>query len=141
LRRIAMRPVHDPSDGVWSGPSDRDAGHRAFHRGHPDEALRDPELRRWVSNQREVYGRSTLSPDRVERFEELGFEWDPRSALWEKRFSELVRFMEEHDHCNVPMGGENSELRTWVSTQRTRAKKSVISDEQRRRLEEIGFRF
>ncbi len=45
-------------------------------------------------------------------------------------------------HCNVPQGwSENPELGTWVGTQRTRAKKGIMTDEQRRRLEEIGFRF
>ena len=69
-------------------------------------------------------------------------EWDPIAALWEKMFSELVRFKEEHGHCKVPRGwSENPALETWVTTQRTRAKKGKITDGQRRRLDEIGFRF
>jgi len=99
----------------------------------------NPALGTWVSSQRSRRGK--LSPDGVKRLEALGFEWDPLSALWEKRFSELVRFKEEHGHCNVPKGGENPALGMWVSNQRQRAKKGRMADERRRRLEEIGFRF
>ncbi len=100
------------------------------------------ELGSWVTTQRYNYRRGKLSPDRVERLEARGFEWDPIAALWEERFSELVRFKEEHGHCDVPMGwSENAALGKWVGHQRTRAKKGIMTDEQRRRLEEIGFRF
>jgi hypothetical protein len=78
----------------------------------------------------------------LEKLESLEFEWDQIAAVWERMLCELVRFKEEHGHCNVPRGwSENPALGTWVTTQRTRAKKGIMTDEQRRRLEEIGFRF
>jgi hypothetical protein len=46
-----------------------------------------------------------------------------------------------HGDCNISSGGETPELGRWVVKQRTKAKKGTMPDEQRRRLEEIGFRF
>jgi len=101
-----------------------------------------PELGIWVSNQRSIYRRGKLSPEKVEKLESLEFEWDQIAALWERMLSELVRFKEEHGDCNVPRGwSENPALGTWVTTQRTRAKKGRMTDDRHRRLEEIGFRF
>jgi hypothetical protein len=99
----------------------------------------NPELGTWVNNQRSNYSRGKLSPDRMERLEALGFEWDKHAVFWEKRFSELVRFKEEHGHCNVPdRRSENPQLGTWVNNQRRRGK---LSPDRMKRLEEIGFRF
>ena len=112
--------------------------------GHCDVPAKwsDPELGRWVTVQRVVYRRGGLSPDRVERLEALGFEWDAIAALWEKRFSELVRFKKEHSHCDVPRAwSKNPVLGNWVGTQRSRSKKGRMTDERRSRLKEIGFRF
>ncbi|MCZ6840535.1 MAG: helicase associated domain-containing protein [Alphaproteobacteria bacterium] len=110
------------------------------HCNVPARWVENPELSTWVTAQRSRRGK--LSPDRVERLEALGFEWDPSSASWEKRFSELVRFKEEHGHCDVPARwGENPELGNWVHTQRRAAKNGQLIEERRRRLEEIGFRF
>ncbi|MHA1554283.1 MAG: helicase associated domain-containing protein [Alphaproteobacteria bacterium] len=101
-----------------------------------------PALRTWTGTQRTNYRRGDLSPERVERLEAIGFEWDAYVVSWEKRFSELVRFKEENGHCNVPRGwSKNPELGNWMNAQRTRAKKGRMTDEQRRRLDEIGFRF
>ena len=82
-----------------------------------------------------------MSPYRAERLEGLGFEWDPIAAAWVERFSELVQFKVAHGHCSVPRGGENPELSSWVVRQRQAANNGRMTDEQRRRLEEIGFRF
>ena len=112
------------------------------HCNVPRRWSENPELGRWVAKQQAVYRRGELSPDRVERLEALGFEWDPSSASWEKRFSELVRFKEEHGHCDVlATWSENPKLGNWVHTQRRAAKNGQLIEERRRRLEEIGFRF
>lgn len=100
----------------------------------------NPELRTWVSSQRSKRGK--LSPDRVERLEALGFEWDPIVAAWENRFSELVRFKEEQGHCNVPMGWiEGSELGNWTNNQRQLYRRRMLSTDRVERLEALGFKW
>ena len=102
-----------------------------FERFPTQEACKEHlEKTRWVTTQRVFCKRSKLSPDRVERLETLGFEWDVRAALWEEKFSELVRFKEEHDHCDVPAKwAQNSKLGRWVSKQRHRARNGTITSE------------
>jgi len=47
---------------------------------------------------------SNLSQGRIERLEEIGFQWKgvDHDDAFEKRCSDLTAFNEEHGHCNVP---------------------------------------
>lgn len=95
-----------------------------------------------MHRQRQLRSRGKLSRERTERLKGLGVVWDPRAALWEMRFAELVRYKEDHGDCDVPSDwNENPPLGSWVIHQRKRARNGLMTDEQRRRLEQIGFRF
>jgi hypothetical protein len=72
----------------------------------------------------------------------MGFVWDPVGAKWDDMFAELKAYEKRFGHCKVPYRWpENHKLGSWVGTQRTRARNGRMTDERRRRLEEIGFRF
>jgi hypothetical protein len=45
------------------------------HCGVPDRWSENPELGRWVANQRQTFRKGKLSEERVARLEALGFEW------------------------------------------------------------------
>jgi len=100
----------------------------------------NPELGRWVANQRQTFRKGKLSEERVVRLEALGFEWDPFTAAWEAMFQALVAFKGKQGHCNVPFRwSENPELGTWVSYQRQTFRKGKLSEERVARLEALGF--
>ena len=95
-----------------------------------------------MHRQRQLRSRGKISRKRTERLKGLGVVWDPRAAFWEMRFAELVRYKEDHGDCDVPSDwNENPPLGSWVKHQRKRARNGLMTDEQRRRLEQIGFRF
>ena len=89
----------------------------------------------WVKNQR----RHTLSAERRKRLDDLGFEWDPVGQYWEEGFGHLKSFRDRVGDCYVPYNHvENGfELGSWANHQRNRD--YPLSEERRRRLDEIGF--
>ena len=91
----------------------------------------------WVSTQRSK--KSKLDEDRQRRLDELGFVWDPLTAQWEEGFSALKKFYAREGHCRVsrPHLEDGYRLGAWVGAQRT--KKENLSEERRRRLDELGF--
>jgi hypothetical protein len=109
-------------------------GHCNVPSGRPEYA----GLSTWASHQRQLYKKGKLSEDRLERLEEIGFDWDIAAAYWEEMFGALVEFEKQHGHCNVPRDwSENSKLARWVTNLRTRKKR--LSEDQILRLEAIGF--
>jgi hypothetical protein len=59
--------------------------------------------------------RSTLTADRQEMLENLGFVWDSHALVWEERWHELREFKEKYGHCRVPKTyAANPQLAVWV---------------------------
>jgi hypothetical protein len=89
-----------------------------------------PELGRWVKRQRYQYKlmlegnkTSTMTPERAQILEEVGFAWDAHTSIWERRFRELRDFYVDEGHCNVPSNfPSNPQLSTWVKFQRRQYK-------------------
>jgi hypothetical protein len=92
----------------------------------------------WVAVQRR--SETKHSSEHRYRLDELGFVWDPLEADWEEGFNYLKRYKERMGDCRVldrykEEGGYN--LGSWVGKQRRN--KNELSDERRRRLDEMGF--
>ena len=109
-------------------------GHCRVPARHKEDGF---NLGQWVSVQRR--GKDSLSQERLQRLDELGFVWDPFSEQWEEGFRYLKLYLDREGHCRVPAKHkeDGSPLGTWVSTQR-RGKDS-LSQERLQRLDEIGF--
>jgi len=109
-------------------------------------------LARWVKRQRYQYklmleGKpSTMTHERVELLERIGFVWDSQGASWYERLAELEEFKNRNGHCNVPSHyGKNSRLAAWVKCQRRQyklfqeGKPSNMSQGRIDELENLGF--
>jgi hypothetical protein len=100
----------------------------------------NPGLSSWLTIQRGFWLTGKLGSDRVRRLEELGVQREPRKALWEKRFSELLEFKAKTGHCNVPITyEENRELAKWVWRQRRYKRLGKMRPDHIARLDQIGF--
>ena len=99
--------------------------------------LKGFNLGSWVATQRKT--KDSMSPERKQRLDDIGFIWDPIAEFWEEGFSKLLQFKEHEGHCRVPRGFklDGFNLDSWVATQRTT--KDSMSSERRQRLDEIGF--
>jgi superfamily II DNA or RNA helicase len=94
-------------------------------------------LGNWVSRQR---NRSdTLNASQINRLNLIGFSWNPHEELWEKCYSELLKFRKREGHADVPGSHEVNgiTLGQWVIRQRTQRDK--LSAEKQSRLDSIGF--
>jgi hypothetical protein len=94
-------------------------------------------LGNWVGTQRST--KDSLSPERRQRLDDIGFVWDALTEAWEEGFSKLLKFKETEGHCRVPTGLklDGFNLGSWVSIQRST--KDSLSPERRQRLDDIGF--
>jgi hypothetical protein len=91
-----------------------------------------------VSEQR--VSKDSMSSERLQRLDEIGFVWDALEAAWEKGFNYLKIYRDRVGHCRVPKTHKEEdgfELGSWVGVQRV--KKDKMSLERRKRLDELGF--
>jgi hypothetical protein len=97
--------------------------HSKVTEGHcdvPAQWTDNPQLGKWVINQRTNKKKGTLSerpyPASQSDWFCVGYS---DNASWEKKFAELEAFRESYGHCNVPTGWhKNPQLATWVTVQR-----------------------
>jgi Helicase associated domain len=110
-------------------------GHCRVPYNHIENGFR---LGEWVRKHR--WRKDTLSEERRQRLDELGFVWDALEAYWEEGFSYLKAYKKREGHCRVPATHTENGFRLggWVNKQRWR-KGARWSEERRKRLDELGF--
>ena len=78
-----------------------------------------------------------MRPERVERFENIGFVWksDRYIFQWEERFAQLADYKKKYGHCNVPARWKKDPtLGGWVHNQRAFKRQGTLSPERIRKL-------
>lgn len=127
-----------------------------FHKHHGHAAVphtypANPQLARWVKRQRRQYKlrqdnrQSTMTSERLEMLDSIGFVWDSHDVNWREKLENLVGFRQEHGHCNVPSNYRNKKLATWVKCQRRQyklywdGKPSAMTPDRILELEKVGF--
>ncbi len=141
-RLDALSFIWDSHDAEW------DAMVRALQRfrearSHciiPTQFPENPALARWVGVVRRAYAGGTLSPERVQQLESLGFIWDAKAILWEEMFAALAEFRHRYGNCLVPESyPDNNQLAWWVVAQRKAYKTGQLEPERVERLNALGF--
>lgn len=122
----------------------------------------NPQLGLWVCTQRQYRKlflkgekKTWLSQERIDKLDEIGFEWDlshkncfhPNEEAWNLRYEELKAYKKAKGNCNVPVKyPDNPQLGKWVNNQRSLRKKfdkgaksPRISRERIEKLDKIGF--
>ena len=112
------------------------------------------QLGEWVANQRRIYRNkhegkySPMTTERIEMLEKIGFVWNKNKANWLEMYDKLIKYKEEHHHCNVSKGDkDHKQLGLWVKSQRKayallkKGTQSAMTNEPERieMLEKIGF--
>jgi hypothetical protein len=92
--------------------------------------------------------RKKLSDEQIQRLNDAGFKWCPRS-VFDDRFNDLMAFKAKYGHCNVSQCGDDASLGSWCSVLRGSYKKMQhnlkpqmkLSDGQIQRLSDAGFKW
>lgn len=90
---------------------------------------------------------SSITDDRIEALNELGFVWSLRKKPtevvgWDERYEELIAYKEHHGDCNVPQTyKKNMGLARWVNKKRNqyKQKSKSLTPQQIDALNAIGF--
>lgn len=108
------------------------------YRGRENDwpGVTEGKLGLWCCTQRQARKRGTLSEERVQKLNDIDFEWEQLDSEWMRNYKKLEAFFREHDRW--PKRGEGS-LSTWCNTQRQSRKNGRLTKERIRRLDEIGF--
>jgi hypothetical protein len=115
----------------------------AIHSQLPSETSKDtPEsaLGTWAGTQRNLRKRKALSQTRCDRLNIVaGHSWDPFADAWESFREQLDKFTAEH--VRIPSKGGKKpgerELARWLHSQRTAARKGLLSAERRESLDQV----
>jgi len=110
----------------------------------PHTYVDDLALSRWAKRQRHQYKLkqenkpSSMSTERQQKLEGIGFVWDPQTTVWEVRRKELEEYKNEHGNCNVPCRYKTKpQLAMWVKRQRRQYK--LFKSDKLSRLSEDRF--
>jgi hypothetical protein len=95
------------------------------------------KLGRWIASQRSRKDR--LTPERIQRLDDLGFVWDVSTAQWEQGFQALANYKQENGDCLVPSTyiAAGYKLGIWIANQRST--KGKLTPERIQRLSDLGF--
>jgi hypothetical protein len=95
------------------------------------------KLGQWAGIQRKK--KDNMAPERRQRLEALGFEWDSLASAWEEGFAALQRFKATEGHCRAAKGHLEGTCRLgqWVRVQRNA--RGGMPAKRRLRLESLSF--
>lgn len=120
--------------------------------GHCKAPQKTP-LGTFVKDQRVYYKKKTLSQERVDKLNKIGFYWGkgyPEPPTWEDRFEELKKYHSTFHHCNIHVDADpekQTKLAKWVLEQRKQGKRlqkqipSSMTMEQYKLLDSLNFKW
>ncbi len=101
-------------------------------------------LAAWVSNQRARYNKGKLLNNKIDKLNNIGFNWEPIKNIednWEENYKELINYLNTFGDVNVPIRYKVNGLRLgeWTNTQRRACRRGRMCKERVKKLEDLGF--
>ncbi len=97
---------------------------------------KNKSLGTWVVRQRVI--KNSLSQEQVDALNSINFVWNPRETSWDKNFTKLQAYKDQHGHTNVPVNFDDDLIfGRWV--QKQRRIKNSLSDQKLQMLNSLGF--
>ena len=95
----------------------------------------------WVSRQRIASKKGTLSQDKIDQLNGIGFVWDKYEVDWQQNFALTKRYVKENGNCLIKRDYiiNGVKLGLWVNRQRIASKKGTLSQDKIDQLNSIGF--
>lgn len=115
--------------------------------GHSDVPygymVRGYNLGEWLSDQRKLYSRGRLSPDRVQRLEALDVKWNCKEECWRRTYEEVRKYLLKYGPARLHKDSTKEERKCyyWIQDQIKRGRKGRVSPEKTALLRAIGIEF
>ncbi len=96
----------------------------------------------WLRTQRYRKRIGKLTQERIEKLEEIGFEWDKNQAFWNKGYKHAMEYVNQHGSIKMPVNytcEDGFKLKNWLNNQHTKMKNGKLSKEQEKKLVAIGI--
>ena len=96
----------------------------------------------WIASQRNKYRNSKLKPNQIKRLEDLHIKWNPTKDSWSDAFSYAEDYYKKHGDLLVSakyVSPTGFRLGAWLSSQRVKRKKGLLTDEQVRLLDSYNM--
>jgi len=106
---------------------------------HTNVPVTNSELGRWVIYQQRRYNQGKLPSDRINRLEEIDFNFNPDKSAWLRQLHLLFDYKEVNGDTNVP--SSKSGFGKWVSKQRLLCNQGKQPSERFNLLNDIGFNY
>lgn len=113
-----------------------------------DFEMEDGEkLGQWCQNARRLRRNNSISTERIEALDSIGFVWDVYDAYWEEGYSHAVEYHSEHRNLNIPKRykcEDGYRLGLWISTQRRVSTGRIsgnLTDEKKEKLTALGMKW
>ncbi|OEU05699.1 hypothetical protein FRACYDRAFT_204728 [Fragilariopsis cylindrus CCMP1102] len=126
----------------WEEMYQRLVAYKKQHRSTnvPNRYAEDLKLGWWVSKQRAFYDNKTLSIERTNLLESIGFAWDALDARWMDMYNKLIKYKKQNKSTRVPCSyTEDPSFGMWVSTQRQVYSQGKLSSRRLKLLNSINF--
>jgi len=107
--------------------------------GHsrPSSTRDSVNLQKWANHQRS--NRYKMSPDRRNKLDDIGFDWNPLETEWNKYYNDFISFVKRHGHRYQQAKSKDIHLFNWILAQRRN--KSKLPPEKIEKLKEINFKW
>lgn len=93
-------------------------------------------LGRWCLTTRKYYNKHTLTEDKINRLNEIGFVWDLLEYEWNRRYEQYKRYVVETASPSIARRTdyEGEHLGAWISTQKLNYQKGKMSQDRKDKL-------
>ena len=136
--RDTQRQLKSIYDAQWEVSFEKLKSYRKKHGSCQVSLKIDPILQRWTRWQRKLFHQSRLSPERIDRLNEIHFPWKVQEGYWIRMYVALTSFKNQFGHTRVPSQWEpNPQLARWVY--RTKLSRPELTPQKAELLNEIGF--
>jgi type I site-specific restriction endonuclease len=96
----------------------------------------NPNLHKWIYNQRQAYKESSLALEKISRLTAVGMDWEksPESS-WNRNYNKLKQWVEVH--CGDPDSIKDLQVKAWLINQRKKYASGTLTKKERELLSSL----
>lgn len=104
---------------------------------------KNKKLSIWCTKIREDMKNGKLEDWKIEKLKEIGFPFNPYTAYFEAGCNYFAEYIKNNGEISIPDGYQidGFNLGSWISSQKNKYRRNELTDNEKNRLNEVGFCF